>query len=130
MDDPKNSRRTGPVARQRANGRLLPGSRLNPTGRPKRPVEIEADAVALWGPRVSEVLGRLHQAAMRGSVPAAVAFLDRVLGRPRQRAEITGADGSPFPPPSYAEVRAKLERLAASAGLPDESEGNRDDVVT
>jgi hypothetical protein len=72
----------------RVNGRFPAGRSGNPGGRPKRLAELEEAIYKALGDKVVGVLERLHELVHdpevdeRTAVAAAVAFLDRLLGKP------------------------------------------------
>lgn len=103
-------------------GYLLPGSILNPTGRPKLPEEVREirkmqmeKLIRLFDSTgkltVNELKARMKEKdvtsdelmilsarvnAMNGDTKAFNTILDRVLGKATQHVELTGADGSPL----------------------------------
>lgn len=76
-------------------GRPFPkGVSGNPGGRPRTIAAIEEQIRELHGPRALAVLDKMGKLAMRGSVPAARVYLDRVLGAVRRPdAALDGRDG-------------------------------------
>ena len=111
-------------------GRFLPGRSGNPGGRPKKLRELEERILTEFGGDVIPLLQHLLVMATTptedsmGDVHAAKEFLDRVLGKARQRAEVTGKDGAPLGDPvgiaavlssmTSAELRARLAELQAT----------------
>lgn len=112
-------------------------------GRPKQPTATEAYAAELHrrvGEHIDQLVGRLVDIALdaertvvvgtgpnarteiapdQGLQLAALRELnDRILGRPKQQTEVTGAGGGPVELveiPNTAEYRARVAALAASA---------------
>ena len=85
--------------------RFKPGQSGNPTGRSKSCVltdmldaicqEIEPESKKSYGQLAAEAL---LSKVFGGDVSAFRELCDRVEGKPRQRMEITGAEGSPLMP--------------------------------
>ena len=84
-----------PTVRRNARGRLLPGARLNPGG---RPVSGVTEIRARFSQRLPEIFGRLMEMAMDNSQPplaqlAAIRLvLDYLLGRPQVTVEATSVN--------------------------------------
>jgi len=111
-----NSRKS--VAERVKQYRWRPGTSGNPKGRPKLPAVL-SDALRhrlgetapgdkhrrTFAQRIAE---RLCEAALRGSVSAAVAIMDRVEGKPQQ--SLVGANGKPLFP-SNEDITVELRKL-------------------
>ena len=103
-----------------------PGKSGNPGGRPKKLKELEEELLRNWGPKYENVISRLYIRALAGDVQAAKEFGDRVVGKARQRVELTGKDGKPIETedktPETArtteEMRARLAQLLGRARRP------------
>lgn len=93
---------------RRGPGRPFPkGTSGNPGGRPRRVRELEAAIEeAHAGPKALEVIDKLRDLALGGDVQAAKAYLDRVLGPARARADVL-----PIP----TSDKRSLEKILTSA---------------
>jgi hypothetical protein len=75
------------------------GQTGNPNGRPKKLPDLDRLMEKIMGEEkdgitaVEAILKRLRQKAAQGDTKAANALLDRAYGKPKQRTEITGAEG-------------------------------------
>ena len=104
-------------------GQLLPGSVLNPGGRPRDTAsKLEAMLAAATAADVAAIMRCMVKMAKAGDVRAADFVFDRLFGKPIQRAELTGKDREPL-----VDVRSELERKLArvasitqSADIPGE----------
>ena len=101
--------------------RFKPGMSGNPSGRAKNCVLTDMlDAI---GNEIDPKTGKtffqvaaeaLLAKAFRGDIGAFRELADRVEGKPRQRMEITGAEGSPLVPEQTLEqVQARIAELLA-----------------
>lgn len=81
---------------ERVGRPFRPGQSGNPGGRPRKLKELEARILDEFGGDVVPLLRSLLDLALppSSSIPAAKEFLDRVIGKARQRTEITGEDGA------------------------------------
>jgi hypothetical protein len=104
--------------------RFKPGQSGNPSGRAKNCVlsdmldaignEIEPKSGKTFFQLAAEAL--LNK-AFHGDIGAFRELADRVEGKPRQRVEVTGAEGSPFIPGQTLEsVQKRIEELLALGG--------------
>lgn len=90
-----------PARRGRGYGRPFPkGQSPNPGGRPREEREL-VEALRLRG---VDLANKLIELALKGNVKAIEVALSRAYGKPRERVELTGADGGP--------VKMDLTRLS------------------
>lgn len=77
------------------------GQSGNPKGRPKKLPELEKLLADVLGEEkdgmtaAEAILKKLRQEAAKGNLRAAEILLNRAYGMPKQRTELTGADGGP-----------------------------------
>lgn len=116
------------ACRDKKTGRLLPGVSGNPGGRPKIIREVITAEREHFG-RCVRKLRRIFEDADEDSkvrISAFVAWSDRVIGKPKQSVELTGADGAPLVPASEVAIRMltneQLAGLVAAghASVPEE----------
>lgn len=93
---PKTPSDLDPLVKRDAKGRIVKGSRsLNPTGRPHDEREV-IEALRLHGPELVEALLKLALRKKNPSVEAIKVALAYAYGKPREKVELTGADGGPI----------------------------------
>ena len=96
-------------------GNLIPAKKgepsRNPSGRPKKIPELEILLADVLGEEkdgmtaAEAILKKLRQMATQGNVRAIEMLLDRAYGKPTQRTEVTGRDGSPLSGSFIVEVQ-------------------------
>jgi hypothetical protein len=107
------------------DGRFPKGVSGNPGGRPRRVVELEEAITGAHGaPEVLGVLSKLRELAVAGDVPAAKAYLDRVVGPVRPDPPGVQDDLSQVPTEDL--VRRALQNPELRAALAEAMRTERD----
>jgi hypothetical protein len=111
---------TAPVKRVRGRP-FKKGDVPNPMGGSRKNRELEKLLWDKWAPKVDFLLTRLYAEGLRGNVPAAIHFLDRIIGktkvRPDERPQYpaTPASAEEARGAAIALVHAELRSLTAAA---------------
>ena len=120
MTDPENSNETAKPKRKRGPGKPFEkGQSGNPGGRPKDAFKIAEYARQFSTEAIDKIVAVMRDpnADVRAVIAAAVAILDRGIGKPMQPTEqqLLGADGKPISPePFIVNVGPYPEPPAAS----------------
>lgn len=98
-----------------------PGNSGGP-GRSKKVREIEADLVAKYGDNVGLILEFLLDGALAGwinvaQIMACEKVMDRIIGKARVRAEVTGEEGGPLKIKASDALVEKADRIIKAALL-------------
>ena len=110
------------VPKKRVVGRpFKKGDIPNPTGGSRKNRELEKLLWDKWAPKVDFLLTRLYAEGLKGNVPAAIHFLDRIIGKtkvkPDERPQYpaTPASAEEARNAAIALVHAELRSLTAAA---------------
>lgn len=95
----EGKQRRKPSAKELANLRpWKPGQSGNPSGRPRKRLldwALEEQLEALDSAQAAVIAAKLLKKAANGDVRAAQLIAERTEGKPKQKVEVTGAEGSP-----------------------------------